>query len=166
MCIRDRLRSPKESVVLSAILAAERVEDLGEHATEELRYLTRHRDHVVRARSMCALARLDKLDETTIQTAGEMLGRKMKHEIYAGLTALASLGSVSEHLIPAINQAFIRSLQICDYEFVNLFAAAFTKWLDDPRDHVENLLQQDSPEYLEIAMEALDGVKNQLVGLT
>ena len=114
---------------------------------------------------MCALTYLKQLDEPTLKTAGEMLGSKMKHVIYAGLTALSSLGSVSDHLIPAINRSFIRSLQVCDYEFVNLFAAAFTKWLDNPKEHVENLLAEDSPEYMEIAMEAIDNVGEQLVGL-
>ena len=82
------------------------------------------------------------------------------------MLALSSQGSVSDHLIPAINRAFIRSLQVCDYEFVNLFAAAFTRWLDDPKAHVEQLLSEDSVEYMEIAMEALDNVDEQLVGLT
>lgn len=161
----EKLRSSDEPVLLNAISASEQVFDVGETAVEELRFLTQHRDHVVRAKAMCALTHLGQLDETTIQTAGDMLGSKMKHVIYAGLTALSSLGSVSDHLIPAINRSFIRSLQVCDYEFVNLFAAAFTKWLDNPKEHVEELLSGDSPEYMEIAMEALDNVGEQLVGL-
>ena len=161
----EKLRSSDEPVLLNAISASEQVFDVGETAVEELRFLTQHRDHVVRAKAMCALTHLGQLDETTLKTAGEMLGSKMKHVIYAGLTALSSLGSVSDHLIPAINRSFIRSLQVCDYEFVNLFAAAFTKWLDNPKEHVENLLAEDSPEYMEIAMEAIDNVGEQLVGL-
>lgn len=163
--LANKLRSDCESVLLNAISATEQVVNVGETVVEELRFLTQHRDHVVRAKAMCALTRLGQLDDRTIQTAGEMLGNKQKHVIYAGLTALSSLGSVSEHLIPAINRSFIRSLQVCDYEFVNLYAAAFTKWLDDPKTHVENLLREDSPEYMEIAMEALDNVGEQLVGL-
>ena len=163
--LANKLRSDCDSVLLNAISATEQVVDVGETVVEELRFLTQHRDHVVRAKAMCALTRLGQLDERTIQTAGEMLGSKLKHVIYAGLSALSSLGEVSEHLIPPINRGFIRSLQVCDYEFVNLFAAAFTKWLDDPKTHVENLLCEDSPEYMEIAMEALDNVGEQLVGL-
>lgn len=163
--LAEKLRSADDAVLLNAISASEQVVDVGGTVIEELRFLTRHRDNVVRAKAMCALTRLGELDETTIQTAGEMLGSKMKHVIYAGLSALSSLGSVSDHLIPAINRSFVRSLQVCDYEFVNLFAAAFTKWLDDPKSHVENLLRDDSPEYMEIAMEALDNVGEQLVGL-
>jgi hypothetical protein len=151
--------------MLNAISASEQVGDIGDNAIEELKFLTQHRDHVVRAKSMVALTRLGQLDETTIQKAGDMLGSKKKHEIFAGLSALSSLGSVSDQLIPPINRAFIRSLQVCDYEFVNLFSAAFTKWLDDPKTHVEELLREDSPEYMEIAMEALDNVGEQLVGL-
>jgi hypothetical protein len=94
-----------------------------------------------------------------------MLSSKTKYVVYAGLTALSSLDSVSEQLVPPINRSFIRSLQVCDYEFVGLFAAAFTRWLDDPKEHVERLLRDDSPEYMEIAMEALDNVGEQLVGL-
>ena len=164
--LAEKLPSSREGVVLSAIVAAEQIVDVGEHASDELQFLTRHRQHVVRARAMCALARLGRLEEETIQTAGDMLGSKMKHEIFAGLTALSSLDSVSDQLIPPINRAFIRSLQVCNYEFVNLFAAAFTKWLDDPKAHVENLLQENSPEYLEIAVEAIEGVDEQLVGLS
>lgn len=163
--LANKLRSDCDSVLLNTISACEQVVDVGETVVEELRFLTQHRDHVVRAKAMCALTRLGQLDEQAIQTAGEMLGSKLKHVIYAGLSALSSLGSVSEHLIPAINRSFIRSLQVCDYEFVNLFAAAFTKWLDDPKTHVENLLREDSAEYMEIAIEALDNVGEQLVGL-
>ncbi|QEG25018.1 hypothetical protein [Mariniblastus fucicola] len=163
--LANKLRSDSEPVLLNAISASEQVVDVGETVVEELRFLTQHRDHVVRAKAMCALTRLGQLDDRTLQTAGEMLGSKMKHVIYAGLSALSSLGSVSDHLIPAINRSFVRSLQVCDYEFVNLFAAAFTKWLDDPKTHVEELLREDSPEYMEIALEAIDNVGEQLVGL-
>jgi len=164
--LTDKLRSAHEPVMLNAISATEQVVDIGDTAIEELRFLTQHRDHVVRAKATCALTRLGQLDETTIQKAGDMLGSKKKHEIFAGLMALSSLGSVSDNLIPPINRAFIRSLQVCDYEFVNLFTAAFAKWLDDPRSHVENLLRDDSPEYMELAMEALDNVNEQLISLS
>lgn len=163
--LANKLRSDSDSVLLNAISASEQVVDVGETVVEELGFLTQHRDHVVRAKAMCALTRLGQLNERTIQTAGEMLGSKLKHVIYAGLSALSSQGEVSEHLVPAINRSFIRSLQVCDYEFVNLFAAAFTKWLNDPKSHVENLLSENNTEYMEIAMEALDNVGEQLVGL-
>ncbi len=163
--LADMLRSTHGGVMVNAISATEQVVDIGDTAIEELRFLTQHRDDTIRAKAMCALTRLGQLEETTLQTAGDMLASKKKHVIFAGLTALSSLGSVSDHLIPAINRSFIRSLQVCDYEFVNLFAAAFTKWLDDPKSHVENLLREDSTEYIEIAMEALDNVGEQLVGL-
>ncbi len=162
--ITEKLRSTDDSVLVNAISASEQIVDVGENAIEELQFLTRHRDHVVRAKAMCALTRLGKLDETSIQRAGEMLGSKQQHEIYSGLMALSSLGSISDNLIPPINKAFIRSLQVCNYEFVGLFASAFTKWLNDPKAHVEDLMQ-DSPEYLEIAMEALENANDQLVGL-
>ena len=163
--LANKLRSTNDSVMLNAISASEQVVDVGEAAVEELQFLTQHRNDTVRAKAMCALTRLGQLKESTLQTAGEMLGSKKKHVIFAGLMALSSLGSVSDHLIPAINRSFIRSLQVCDYEFVGLFAAAFTKWLDDPKSHVENLLREDSTEYIDIAMEALDNVGDQLVGL-
>jgi hypothetical protein len=164
--IAEKLRSTNEAVLLNAISASEQIVDVGEDAAEELKFLTQHRDNVVRAKAMCALTRLGMLEDTTIRTAGQMLGSKKKHEIYAGLMALSSLGSVDDHLIPAINRAFVRSLQVCDYEFVNLFAVSFTRWLDAPKTHVENLLQEDGQEYLEIALEALENANEQLVGLT
>lgn len=162
----EKLRSTHHGVMINAVSASEQIVDVGDTAIEELQFLTKHREHVVRAKAMCALTRLEQLDEATIETAGDMLGSKMKHEIFAGLMALSSLGSVSDHLVPAINRAFIRSLQVCDYEFVGLFAAAFTRWLDDPREHVEQLLATDSPEYMEIAIEALENVGDQLAGLS
>ena len=155
-CIADKLRSTNEAVLLNAISASEQIVDIGETAAEELKFLSQHRDSEVRSKAMIALTRLGLLDENTIAAAGQMLGSKKKHEIYAGLSALSSLGSIDDHLVPAINRAFVRSLQVCDYEFVNLFSIAFTKWLDDPKSHVENLLRQDSPEYMEIAIEALE----------
>ncbi len=163
--LSGKLRSTNNAILVNAISACEQVKDIGETAIEELCFLTQHRDNEIKAKAMCALARLGHLNETTIATAGEMLSSKTKYVVYAGLTALSSLDSVSEQLVPPINRSFIRSLQVCDYEFVGLFAAAFTRWLDDPKEHVERLLRDDSPEYMEIAMEALDNVGEQLVGL-
>lgn len=163
--LAEKLRSTNQAVLVNAISACEQIKDVGQTAIEELCFLTQHRDNEIRAKAMCALSRLGELNDATIATAGEMLGSKTKYVVYAGLTALSSLDSVSEQLIPPINRSFMRALQVCDYEFVGLFAAAYTKWLDDPKGYVENLLRDDGPEYMEIAMEAIDNVGQQLMDL-
>lgn len=165
-CLAEKLRSTHHAVLVNAISASEQIGDVGQTAIEELCFLTQHRDNEIRAKAMCALTRLGQLNAATIATAGEMLGSKTKYVVYAGLTALSSLDSISEQLIPPINRSFIRALQVCDYEFVGLFAAAYTKWLDDPKSYVENLLRDDGPEYMEIAMEAIDNGGEHLVNLT
>ena len=43
-------------------------------------------------------------------------------------------------------------------------AAAYNRWLDDPPSHIQDMLQ-DSPEYLPIALDALQQVPEQLVSI-
>ena len=76
------------------------------------------------------------------------------------MLGLASQKSVSDEVLRVAERGFIRALQSVDYEFIGLFAAAFSRWLDDPQSRVEQLLQVEYPEYLELAMDALADVEN------
>ena len=93
-----------------------------------------------------------------IGSAAKMIDSGPRHVVYAGVFALASQKSLPDDVLSTADRAFIRALQSCDYEFITMFSAAFTRWLDDPRSHIQQLLQGDQPEYLEIAIEALESV--------
>ena len=165
----DKLRSANRAILLNAIAATERMAVrhqpiASESIVRELRMLVDHRDDEVRAKAMCALARLAKLDESTIETASIMLESNLKHIIFAGVYALSTLNSVPDRVLPPFDRSFVRALQACDYEFVGLFAAAYNRLLDDPQSHLEGLLQ-DSPELLQIALETLQQVPGQLVSI-
>ena len=101
---------------------------------------------------MCSLTRLDKLDEVTIDVASNMLESNLRHVVFAGTYALSTLDSISDHTLRLVDRGFVRALQACDYEFVELFAMAYRRWLDNSQSHVEELLS-DSPEYLPVALD-------------
>jgi hypothetical protein len=164
-----KLQSANRAIVLGAIAAVERLAVLhapiaGESITRELRMLVDHRDDEVRAKAMCVVARLGKLDELTIDTAANMLSSNQKHLVFAGAYALTTLDSVPDHVLPPFDRSFVRALQACDYDFVGLFAAGYNRWLADPQSHLQDLLH-DSPEYLPIALDALQQVPGQLVSI-
>ncbi len=163
------MRSSNRAIVLNAIAATERMavrhhRSPANRSLRELRMLVDHRDDEVRAKAMCALARLAKLDEATIDTASIMLESNLKHVIFAGVYALSTLNSVPDHVLPPFDRSFVRALQACDYEFVGLFAAAYNRLLDDPQSHIESLLH-DSPELLQIALETLQQAPGPLVSI-
>ena len=161
----DQLRSNNRAILLHSIRAVEQMQDINEPIVDELRLLAEHRDNEVRAKAMCALTRLAQLDEATTRLAANMLDSKTRFVTYAGILALASKESVSSSTMPFIDRGFLQSLQNCDYEFMGLYAAAYQHWTDDPKAHFETLLANDSPEFLEMASEALDNVRAQLVAL-
>jgi len=163
--LQDLLRNTESAVVLNAISATEQVGEPSIGVTEELQFLTRHRDDEVRAKAMLALTRLGKLDDATMVTVGEFLDSKSRHVTFAGMMAVSSLESIDGDLLPPIHRAFLRSLSDCNYEFVNLFALAFTRWFANPKQHVENLLADNYSEYLEIAVEAIDNAGKNVVEL-
>lgn len=163
--LRDKLRSSNVAITLHAIAAVERMASEqpaigGESIVGELRSLTDHRDDEVRAKSMCVLAKLGGLDETTVQTAATMLDAHPKHLIFAGLYALCMQDSVSDDVVPTLDRCFVRMLRACDYELIDLIATAYHRMLDDPQSHVEALFQH-SPEHLPIALETLQKVPRQ-----
>lgn len=161
----NKLRSDNLAILLNAINTAGAMKKAGVAVVDELNLLIENRNDQIRAKAMFALARLAAVDEGAIKFAIKMLESHSKFVIYAGLVGLSSLSDVPSSIFPAANRAFIRSLQICDYEFIGLFVGAFHQWVDDPELYLKNLLQEDSPEYFEIAMEALTSARERLVEL-
>ncbi|MCP4774773.1 MAG: hypothetical protein GY880_11075 [Planctomycetaceae bacterium] len=161
----DKLRSDNPAVLLNAINTAGAMKKANGAVVDELNLLLENRNDKIRAKAMFALARLAAVDEGVIKFAIKMLESHSKFVIYAGLLGLSSVSDVPSSVYPAANRAFIRSLQICDYEFIGLFVSAFQQWVDDPELYLKNLLQEDSPEYFEIAMEALTSARERLVEL-
>ncbi|MGB1929738.1 MAG: hypothetical protein ACPHO8_10535 [Mariniblastus sp.] len=161
----DKLRSDNPAVLLNAINNAGAMKKANAGVVDELNLLLENRNDQIRAKAMFALTRLAAVDEGVIKFAIKMLESHSKFVIYAGLLGLSSVSDVPSSVFPAANRAFIRSLQTCDYEFVGLFVSAFQQWVDDPEIYLQNLLQDDSPEYFEIAMEALTSARERLVEL-
>lgn len=162
----EKLRSSSRPLVMHAISTAETLKLDTEMISDELRLLVDNRDDEIRAKAMIALTKLGQLDELTTEKAANMVDNHVKHVAFAGVFALCTLETVPEPMLRATERGFIRALQNCDYEFVGLFVAAFDRWLDDPAAHFEQLLQGDEPDYLEIAMDALQSVREQSVALS
>jgi len=132
---------------------------------DELVVLAENRDDEIKAKAMLTLTRLGKLDSVALELAARMLDSREKYVIFAGLFALSSSKEVSDQALPLLDRAFARALANCDQEFVGLFATGYSSWLPDPAAHFHSLFEEDSPEYLEIALEALENVGEQFVSL-
>lgn len=161
----DKLRSPARTIVLHSISAIESLKLPSKPIAEELRFLAENRDDEIRAKAMITLAKLGQVDELTMACAAKMVDSNARHVIFAGVFALSSVEAVPEDVLRVMERGFLRALQTCDYEFVSLFAAAFKRCLDNPDARIEHLLQDEQPEYLQIAMEALQGVREQSAGI-
>jgi len=161
----DKFRSNSTDVVLHAIAAVERGRIDSQQIADELVVLAENRDDAIKAKAMLALRRMGKLDSTALELAARMLDSREKFVMFAGLYALSSSKEVSDQAMPLLDRAFARALANCDQEFVNLFATGYSSWLEDPAAHFHSLFAEHSPEYLEIALEALKGVGEQLVSL-
>ena len=164
--LEEKLRSSDRAVLLHAISAAEKMKTVSDAVNDELRPLVQHGDDEVRAKAMCALTKLGSQDAATIEVATKMLNGNARFVVFAGLMAVGFLENVPDNVLPVADRVFLRSLQVCDYEFVGLFAAAYNRWLDNPEAHFEELLQADHREYLEIALEALKTARERLVALS
>jgi hypothetical protein len=159
----DNLRSTVRPVVLNSISAVESLQLTSEEVARELRYLVENRDDEIRARAMIALTKLGQLDRVSVDVAAKMVDSNARHVIFAGVFAISSLESLPENALQATERGFVRALQSCDYEFVGLFAAALTQCLENPDSHVQRLLQDEQPEYLQIAMDALQTAREHSV---
>ncbi len=163
--VENSLRGVNRDVVLHAINAASEIKSFAANVVDELKLNCESSDDLVRAKSMAAIGQLGKLDSDTVPLAAKMLDSKTDFVVFSGLTALMSQPAVDDSVITATDRGFKRALQTCNYQFVGLFAAAYRLWLEDPHQHFYDLLAEDSPEYLQIAINALDENKEQFVGI-
>ena len=163
--LASKLHSNHTSVVLSAIVATERMTNVPDQIASALKDLVSSSHLEIQSKAMMALTRLELLDDRAIESAADMLDSSTKHNVFAGMFALGSQPSVDEHHMPAVDRAFMRSLKSCDYEFVGYFASAYNRWMDDPQSHLQETLQEHDAELLHIALEALEGTPKQVVSL-
>ena len=161
--LMEKLRSPNRFVALHALAAIDYLGLATEPIENELCFLVDTSDEELQAKTMITLAQMGPLNEDAIESATKMVGSQAGHVSFAGMVGLLSLDSVTPDHLKAVDRGFRRSLQTCDFEFVELFATAYCKWLNDPRQHVQKLLSDDQPEYVEIATNAIEDVQRQLV---
>lgn len=164
--VADSLRSVNRDIVLHAINAATQIKSSAAIVVDELKLLCESGDDLVRAKSMAAIGQLGKLDSDIVPLAARMLESKTDFVVFSGLTALTSQATADDSVIQSTDRGFKRALQTCNYQFVGLFVAVYRLWLEDPHQHFHNLLAEDSPEYLQIAVNALDENKEQFVAIS
>lgn len=162
----DKLQSPSRAIVLHSISAVESLKITNEHVVNELKSLIENRDDEIRAKAIIALTKIAQLDEMATGVAAKMVDSGVRYVVFAGMFALCSLESVSDQVLRVAERGFSRALQTCDYDFIGLFAAGFNRWLEDPQYHFEQLFQDNEPEYLEIAIEALQNIREQSIALS
>lgn len=165
----EKLQATERAATLNAITTTERLASLQDNKisdliADQIRILVDHRDDEIRAKAMCALTTVNRVDGSTIDAAASMIEEDTRHVVFAGVQALTTVNQVPEYILPSFDRTFIKALKACDYEFVGLFTKAYSRWHDDPKQHLEQLLD-DSPEFLPIAMEALEQNPQQVVNI-
>ena len=163
--LSQKLQSNNRAIALHAVDAAARLNASSDDVVRGLRELVSDNDEELRSKSMCVVTQLGLLDQASIDTAADMLDSSTRHNVFAGLYALASQDSVPDYILPPVDRAFKRALKACDYEFVGLFIEAYKRWNPDPQAYLQELLQDDSPEYLQIATDALEGTPQEVVSI-
>jgi len=161
--LHEKLRSANVPVIVHAITAVESVKSSSQAILDQLRHLAMHQNDEVRAKALIALAKLGQIDEATIEVAAKMIDSRAKHVVYAGVFALGSQTAVDDATLRAVDRGFLSALQTCDYEFIQLFAMCYARWLEQPETHFQQLLSDN--EYLEMANEALQASREQSVSL-
>jgi hypothetical protein len=165
----DKLQSTERATTLNAITTTERLSsrqenEISDSLTKQIRTLMHHRDDEIRAKAMCALTTVNRIDSSAIDAAASMIEDDIRHVVFAGVYALTTVDQLPDYISPSFDRSFIKALKSCDYEFVGLFAKGYNRWHDDPKQYLEQLLS-DSPEFLPIAMEALDQIPQQVVNI-
>ena len=130
----------------------------------QIRTLVDHRDDEIQAKAMCALTTVNRIDSSAIDAAANMIEDDIRHVVFAGVHALTTVDQVPDYVAPSFDRSFVKALKSCDYEFVALFTKGYNRWHDDPKQHLEKLLC-DSPEFLPIALEALDQTPQEVVNI-
>jgi len=164
-----KLQSTERATTLNAITTTERLSSgqktgISDSLAGQIRNLVDHRDDEIRAKAMCALTTVNRIDSSAIDAAANMIEDDIRHVVFAGVHALTTVDQVPDYVSPSFDRSFIKALKSCDYEFVGLFAKGYNRWRDDPKQHLE-LLLSDSPEFLPIAMEALDQKPQQVINI-
>ena len=164
-----KLQSTERATTLNAITTTERLSSgqktgISDSLAGQIRNLVDHRDDEIRAKAMCALTTVNRIDSSAIDAAANMIEDDVRHVVFAGVHALTTVDQVPDYVSPSFDRSFIKALKSCDYEFVGLFAKGYNRWRDDPKQHLE-LLLSDSPEFLPIAMEALDQKPQQVINI-
>ena len=159
--LTENLRSSNQDVVLHALTTVERTGVANPELIEELRILSEDRHAETRAKAIITLARSGEMDERSVETAARMITDSARYVVFAGLVALAASDSIPESAQSIVERGYVRALQTCDYEFVGLFTAAFTRWMDDPENQIKRLLEHEEPEYLTIALQSLKEINEQ-----
>jgi len=159
-----KLRSGGEPIVLHAITAIEALKLDSQPIVDQLNHLIEHSNDEIRAKAAIALAKIGHIDEHAVTVATKMIDSRAKHVVYGGMFALASQPQVDDATLRAVDRGFLSALQTCDYEFIQLYASAYANWLDDPEKHFATLLS-GAEEYVEIATDALQTVREQAVAL-
>lgn len=159
----EKLRSANRFIALHAVSAVGGLELNSELIQNELGVLAESPDEELSAKSMITLARGGPLQDLPYEQALKMVGSRTKHVNFAGMVGLLSRDTIEPFATKVVDRAFLQALQTCDYEFVSMFAAAYNKWLAEPKEYLSDLLSGDQPEYLEIALEAIEDVQEQLL---
>ena len=159
----QKTRSSNRFLVLHAIAALEFLQLDTESVKNELTLLTDSADEEIRSKAMIGLSRLEAINEFAHEQALKMLGSRNNHVVFAAMVGLLSHESIDVGSLKTVDRGFLQALQTCDYEFVGLFASAYNKWLDDPKQHVKTLLADGQPEYLQIAIDAVSNAEKQTV---
>ena len=155
----SKLRSRNDAVVVHAIGAAESIESPSAEIIDELRMLTDSIDEIAKSKAMVTLSKLRQLDQNCFNNALKMIQSDTKHVVYTGLLGMLTKESIDEAEQNIVNRVFLKYLQSCNYEFVNLFVTAYSRWVPDLNSYLHELLDDDYREYLDIALEAAKSIE-------
>lgn len=156
----DKLRSRKDAIVLHAIGSIHRLDLNRDSIVDELRLLVHNSNDDIRAKALLVLGDFAKVDPDTMEQAKKMLSSRVKHVEYAAIGALSTLDNIPDTVLQSVEQGLVRSLQFCNYEMLGCYLFGLDHWLEEPEPHLENILIDESPEYLRIAIETLDQMRN------
>lgn len=156
--ILQNLRHRSDHVIAHAISAAQNSQSSNPQVIEELRLLSDNHNQWLRSKAVQAVTYMGQLDDFVADSAAKMLSSSTNYVTYSGLLALSRLDGVSEDVLKLADRGFERALHTCNYQFIEIFAATYKKWLGDPTDHLNKLWGDSSPEYLQMATEALTAV--------
>ena len=162
--ILENLRHRSDDVIAHSVSAAQLTQTTSTNVIEELKFLTDNPDDRLRSKAVQAVTLLGQLDDYVADNAAKMLGSSTNYVTYSGLLALAKLDRVSDDVLKLADRGFERALHSCNYQFIELFAGAYNRWLDDPRTHLYKLWDERSPEYYQMAVEALTALTDQADG--